>query len=81
MTTSRHERFSAFTTPEFWNDPHISGRMLENHLDLDALGLAAGSRVLDLRVRPRPRLRASVDNVMTNYSQRPALPRGLLADP
>lgn len=25
--------FSAFTTPEFWNDPHISEQMLVNHLD------------------------------------------------
>ena len=25
--------FSAFTTPEFWDDPHISARMLALHLD------------------------------------------------
>jgi hypothetical protein len=30
---------------------------------------------------PASRLHAGVDNVMTNYRQRPALPRGLLADP
>lgn len=28
--------FSAFTTPEFWDDPHISARMLALHLDPDA---------------------------------------------
>lgn len=35
MTTSssRPEPFSAFTAPEFWNDPHISERMLAHHLD------------------------------------------------
>jgi len=29
----RPEPFSAYTTPEFWNDPHISERMLAHHLD------------------------------------------------
>lgn len=34
MTSStRPAPFSVFTTPEFWNDPHISARMLANHLD------------------------------------------------
>ncbi|MFD4293929.1 SAM-dependent methyltransferase [Rhodococcus sp. NPDC058505] len=33
--------FETVTTPEFWNDPHISGRMLVNHLDPDT---AAASR-------------------------------------
>lgn len=32
-TSSRPEPFSAFTTPEFWNDPHISAQMLIQHLD------------------------------------------------
>lgn len=25
--------FSRYTTPEFWNDPHISEQMLRHHLD------------------------------------------------
>lgn len=32
----RPEPFSAFTTPEFWNDPHIANQMLAHHLDPDA---------------------------------------------
>ena len=34
--TSRPAPFSAFTTPEFWDDPHISQQMLVQHLDPDA---------------------------------------------
>lgn len=34
--------FSAYTTPEFWDDPHVSQRMLEHHLDPD--GPAASRR-------------------------------------
>lgn len=30
---SRPEPFSSFTTPEFWDDPHISQQMLDHHLD------------------------------------------------
>ncbi len=30
---SRPEPFSVYTTPEFWNDPHISAQMLRFHLD------------------------------------------------
>lgn len=30
---SRPTPFSAYTTPEFWNDPHISARLLTAHLD------------------------------------------------
>ncbi|MBN2177440.1 MAG: methyltransferase domain-containing protein [Demequinaceae bacterium] len=29
----RPEPFSVYTTPDFWNDPHISEQMLKNHLD------------------------------------------------
>ena len=29
----RPEPFSVYTTPEFWNDPHISASMLAFHLD------------------------------------------------
>ena len=29
----RPEPFSAYTTPEFWDDPHISAQMLAHHLD------------------------------------------------
>ena len=29
----RPEPFGAYTTPEFWDDPHISERMLRAHLD------------------------------------------------
>lgn len=32
----RPEPFSAFTTPEFWDDDHISERMLAHHLDPDS---------------------------------------------
>lgn len=35
-TISRPAPFSAFTTPDFWNDPHISAQMLEQHLDPEA---------------------------------------------
>ena len=31
--SERPEPFSVYTTPEFWNDPHISERMLAHHLD------------------------------------------------
>jgi SAM-dependent methyltransferase len=33
VTSARPEPFSAFTTPEFWDDPHISAQMLGHHLD------------------------------------------------
>lgn len=33
---ARPEPFSAYTTPELWDDPHISGRMLTHHLDRDS---------------------------------------------
>ena len=29
----RPEPFSAYTTPAFWDDPHVSGQMLVHHLD------------------------------------------------
>ena len=32
---ARPEPFSRYTTPELWNDPYISRRMLELHLDPD----------------------------------------------
>ncbi len=32
-SSSRPEPFSAFTTPEFWDDPHISRHLLGAHLD------------------------------------------------
>lgn len=50
MLTSRPRPFSAFTTPEFWNDPHISTYLLTNHLD-DENPLAS---------RPREFIRRSV---------------------
>lgn len=34
--TARPEPFSFYTTPELWNDPHVSRRMLELHLDPEA---------------------------------------------
>lgn len=37
----RPEPFAAYTTPEFWDDPHISGQMLAAHL---APGVDAASR-------------------------------------
>lgn len=66
------EPFSSFTTPGFWDDPHISQSLLRSHLDpgndlasrrksfIDAstiglpgvLGLAPGSRLLDLGCGP-----------------------------
>ncbi len=30
---TRPEPFSEFTTPEFWNDEHVSAQMLRHHLD------------------------------------------------
>ena len=33
---ARPEPFSAYTTPEFWDDAHISQRMLDHHLDPDS---------------------------------------------
>lgn len=33
MSDKRPEPFSAYTTPEFWDDPHISAQMLAAHLD------------------------------------------------
>ncbi len=33
---SRPAPFSAYTTPEFWDDPHISRQMLVQHLDPEA---------------------------------------------
>ena len=68
----RPDPFSEYTTPEFWNDEHISGQMLRFHLDpmaepasrahqfidrsvdwlISTLGLATGSRLLDLGCGP-----------------------------
>lgn len=42
--TTRPPAFGAYTTPEFWNDPHISAQMLRYHLDPD---LAPASRPHD----------------------------------
>ncbi|MBO0811139.1 MAG: class I SAM-dependent methyltransferase [Microlunatus sp.] len=41
MLDARPAPFSAYTTPEFWDDPHISAQMLTAHLDPD---LDAASR-------------------------------------
>lgn len=35
MSGRRPPPFSAFTTPEFWDDPHISAKMLKAHLNPD----------------------------------------------
>lgn len=35
-SSSRPAPFSVYTTPEFWDDPHISAQMLALHLDPDA---------------------------------------------
>lgn len=42
--TTRPPAFGAYTTPDFWNDPHISAQMLRYHLDPD---LAPASRPHD----------------------------------
>ncbi|MBE0531684.1 MAG: class I SAM-dependent methyltransferase [Rhodospirillales bacterium] len=34
--TARPQPFAHYTTPELWNDPHVSRQMLELHLDPDA---------------------------------------------
>lgn len=34
--TTRPEPFSAYTTPEFWDDEHVSAQMLRYHLDPDS---------------------------------------------
>jgi SAM-dependent methyltransferase len=36
-TGARPAPFAAYTTPEFWDDPHISGQMLALHLDPNAV--------------------------------------------
>lgn len=41
MSGQRPEPFSAYTTPDMWDDPHISAQMLNAHLDPD---LEAASR-------------------------------------
>ena len=35
-SSPRPAPFSAYTTPEFWDDPHVSAQMLALHLDPDA---------------------------------------------
>lgn len=48
--TSRPAPFSAFTTPEFWNDPHISAQMLRQHLDPEALLASHPHEIIDRSV-------------------------------
>lgn len=55
---SRPEPFSAFTTPEFWNDPHISQQMLVQHLDPNA---PMASRTHDLVDRSVEWLMSALD--------------------
>lgn len=45
--TSRPAPFSAYTTPEFWNDPHISARMLALHLDPESVPASRPHRFID----------------------------------
>ncbi|SEJ60938.1 class I SAM-dependent methyltransferase [Demequina mangrovi] len=45
--TSKPAPFSAYTTPEFWNDPHISARMLDLHLDPEAVPASRPHRFID----------------------------------
>lgn len=47
--SDRPAPFSAYTTPEFWNDPHISAKMLAHHLAPDSPGAS----------RPHPVVEAS----------------------
>lgn len=42
--------FSAFTTPEFWDDPHISEQMLRNHLDPDSQMASRPAAFIDMSV-------------------------------
>lgn len=66
MTNShRPHPFSTFTTPEMWNDPHISLHMLSNHLDPDSELASRSHQQIDdsirwlstvLRLKPGARL-------------------------
>ena len=48
MTSSvRPEPFSAYTTPEFWDDPHISEHMLRAHLDPDRVAASRDHAFID----------------------------------
>jgi len=48
--SSRPEPFSVYTTPEFWNDGHISGQMLRFHLDPAAEGASRAHAFIDRSV-------------------------------
>lgn len=53
MPSSLHSRpgaFSAFTTPAFWDDPHISAQMLALHLDPDAVPASRPHAFIDRSV-------------------------------
>lgn len=47
---SRPDPFSVFTTPAFWDDPHISAQMLALHLDPDAVPASRPHAVIDRSV-------------------------------
>ncbi|MDO5496053.1 MAG: class I SAM-dependent methyltransferase [bacterium] len=47
----RPEPFSTYTTPEFWNDPHISAQMLRHHLDPDSPAASRTHAFIDRSAR------------------------------
>ncbi len=47
---SRPAPFSAYTTPEFWDDPHVSAQMLALHLDPDGLPASRPHAFIDRSV-------------------------------
>ena len=49
-SSPRPAPFSAFTTPEFWDDAHISARMLALHLDPDAVPASRPHAFIDRSV-------------------------------
>lgn len=50
MTSERPEPFSAYTTPEFWDDDHVSAQMLAHHLDPDSYPASRPHAIIDASV-------------------------------
>lgn len=59
--TARPQPFAQYTTPELWNDPHVSRRMLDLHLDPDA----------ELASRPAGFVERSAAWVVSRFRLRP----------
>ncbi len=50
MTADRPEPFAAYTTPEFWDDDHVSAQMLAYHLDPDSYPASRPHAFIDASV-------------------------------